>query len=542
MFRILNLEFRYYLGFRILILGFIAACLGFVAFIPNAEAAIVIQAPKYIGLNSGLVGYWSFDGKDMANVTAYDRSGNANNGTLTNGPTRAIGKIGQGLSFDGSNDYVNVSDNANFDLGGKNFSISFWFKANEDLNTIGDIWSDRRSILQKGVDSIGLANGAYQIFFEGDVDTVLIEFSNGANWFNAQTAKTSWDANTWYHGVITHNQTTMSWYIDGILDSQTTRTETIQNNNDSLRIGRFDRNAWSWTGLIDDVRIYNRALSADEIKRLYRIGATLKINTSINNDSLANGLVGYWSMNAPDVAGTTAYDRSGNSKNGSTLGQDISAQGLVGWWKLDEGTGTAAGDSSGNGNTGTLAASPSTPTWTTSSKIGQGLSFDGSNDYVTMGNPSSLQLSGAISITAWVYLDAVAAQNGRIISKFVTGAKSYELSSDDNPGVGLLSMLVSGDGTATVEASESTTLPLKSWQFVTGVYVPSTSITVYRNGVQVGQNTTSIPASLANPATNFQIGDRTTTNYPWLGKIDDVRIYNRALSGDEIKRLYNLGR
>jgi len=65
MFRILNLEFRYYLGFRILILGFIAACLGFVAFIPNAEAAIVIQAPKYIGLTNGLVGYWSFDGKDM---------------------------------------------------------------------------------------------------------------------------------------------------------------------------------------------------------------------------------------------------------------------------------------------------------------------------------------------------------------------------------------------------------------------------------------------------------------------------------------------
>src|SRR3989344_1302052 len=322
MFRILNLEFRYYLGFRILILGFIAACLGFVAFIPNAEAAIVIQAPKYIGLNSGLVGYWSFDGKDMANVTAYDRSGNANNGTLTNGPTRAFGKIGQGLSFDGSNDYVNVSDNANFDLGGKNFSISFWFKANEDLNTIGDIWSDRRSILQKGVDSIGLAKGADQIFFEGDVDTALIEFSNGANWFNAQTAKTSWDANTWYHGVITHNQTTMSWYIDGILDSQTTRTETIQNNNDSLRIGRFDRNAWSWTGLIDDVRIYNRALSADEIKRLYRIGATLKINTSINNDSLANGLVGYWSMNAPDVAGTTAYDRSGQGKNGTFTGVD----------------------------------------------------------------------------------------------------------------------------------------------------------------------------------------------------------------------------
>src|SRR3989337_2906315 len=78
---------------------------------PNsAAAALLINRPLYIGLNSGLVGYWSFDGPDMANVTAYDRSGNANNGTLTNGPTRAVGRIGQGLSFDGSNDYVSFGN------------------------------------------------------------------------------------------------------------------------------------------------------------------------------------------------------------------------------------------------------------------------------------------------------------------------------------------------------------------------------------------------------------------------------------------------
>src|SRR3989344_2834960 len=75
-------------------------------------------------------------------------------------------------------------------------------------------------------------------------------------------------------------------------------------------------------GVLDDVRFYNRVINADEIKRLYRIGATLKINTSINNDSLTNGLVGYWTMNAPDVAGTTAYDRSGQGKNGTFTGVD----------------------------------------------------------------------------------------------------------------------------------------------------------------------------------------------------------------------------
>src|SRR3990167_8307062 len=93
-----------------------------------AEAALIVQAPKYIGLNSGLVGYWSFDGKDMAGVTAYDRSGNANNGTLTNGPVRAIGKIGQGLSFDGTDDYVSIPHNANFES--DPISYSFWVKPN----------------------------------------------------------------------------------------------------------------------------------------------------------------------------------------------------------------------------------------------------------------------------------------------------------------------------------------------------------------------------------------------------------------------------
>src|SRR3989338_2465947 len=101
--RISDLDIVSNFGFRISCFIFITILF---AYANTAHAAVVIQAPKYIGLTNGLVGYWSFDGKDMAGNTAYDRSGQGNNGTLTNGPTRAIGKIGQGLSFDGSNDYV----------------------------------------------------------------------------------------------------------------------------------------------------------------------------------------------------------------------------------------------------------------------------------------------------------------------------------------------------------------------------------------------------------------------------------------------------
>src|SRR3990167_11541412 len=114
----LNIKMKSYsakckiLQFLIVILIFAFWILPFNA----AEAALIIQAPKYIGLTNGLVGYWSFDGKDMAGVTAYDRSGNNNNGTLTNGPTRAIGKIGQGLSFDGVGDSVAIGTPAIFNI------------------------------------------------------------------------------------------------------------------------------------------------------------------------------------------------------------------------------------------------------------------------------------------------------------------------------------------------------------------------------------------------------------------------------------------
>ena len=86
------------------IIAYVALCVGIILsffLATDTHAAVIIQRPLYIGLTNGLVGSWSFDGPDMAGVTAYDRSGNANNGTLTNGPVRAVGRIGQALGFDG---------------------------------------------------------------------------------------------------------------------------------------------------------------------------------------------------------------------------------------------------------------------------------------------------------------------------------------------------------------------------------------------------------------------------------------------------------
>src|SRR3989344_4178985 len=92
-------------------------------------AGTIFSAPSYVGLSEGLVGYWSFNDNDMAqspsNTFAMDRSGSGNNGTLTGGPTRTIGKIGQGLSFDGVDDYVDSGTPASLNITA-NISVCAW--------------------------------------------------------------------------------------------------------------------------------------------------------------------------------------------------------------------------------------------------------------------------------------------------------------------------------------------------------------------------------------------------------------------------------
>src|SRR3990167_8037062 len=297
-------------------------------FMPKAvDAALIIQAPKYIGLTNGLVGYWSFDGKDMAGVTAYDRSGNANNGTLTNGPTRAIGKIGQGLSFDGVDDVIDAGTNITPKANG--ISGSAWV----NMLGVADIANDDRVVMSLwttgstgnfnfGVGDYGLANDNRLSFTANPDDT----------WPNVLSTGTI-NLNGWQHIAFTYDGSNVRFYFNGTLDSSpvfstsllTTAGQRFVLGN--VNLTNTDNN---FQGYLDDVRVYNRALSGDEIKRLYKIGATLKINTSINNDSLTRELVGYWSFDGKDMAGVTAYDRSGNANNGTLTNGPTRAQGKIG--------------------------------------------------------------------------------------------------------------------------------------------------------------------------------------------------------------------
>jgi hypothetical protein len=217
-------------------------------------------------------------------------------------------------------------------------------------------------------------------------------------------------------------------------------------------------------------------------------------------------------------------------------------KGLVGYWSLDDGSGTLATDFSGNGNAGTLTNSP---TWTTG-KLGRAINFDGVNDYVLVGvNKVSPLLNGAsvVTLAAWMKPSAhpSAGNRARVVSilrsETQTGAV---LGLYDN------GQLEVGGRSATADAFQSavvTAPALDQWHFVTGVIdIANATIYIYIDGILVKtQGVTFSSTTYVNgvPSSVYDtIGDVSASGDYFTGSIDEVRVYNRALSTGEITKLY----
>jgi N-acetylneuraminic acid mutarotase len=207
-------------------------------------------------LLNGLVGWWKFD--EGSGTVAYDSSGNGNDGNLTNGPTWTDGQIGGALSFDGVDDYVTMGDRT----GEARFhnSVSYWFRAYQFNNA---------EMISKSSPAQGLEilfyNGGLKFFLmTGDVsENKVISFSTG-----------NLNLNQWYHVTAVQfgqGGLPMHFYINGELVGSDVTPETIS-DADKLYVGRWNADGRLYNGLIDDVRIYDRALSAEEVQALYNLG------------------------------------------------------------------------------------------------------------------------------------------------------------------------------------------------------------------------------------------------------------------------------
>jgi hypothetical protein len=204
-------------------------------------------------LLNGLVGWWKFD--EGSGTVAYDSSGNGNNGNLTNGPTWTDGKVGGALSFDGVNDYVNVPSIQSVNGGGVTFAV--WIKPTH-FDSI-----DYPSIISgAGVSFHGSGPAYISSNNKGRVGFYLSGSSAG-NVFTRVVPLLDWS-----HITAISNGTNYQIFWNGVLEQQSSQV-TGQVGNSSIMIGS---EANTWLGLIDDVRIYNRALSAEEVQALYNLG------------------------------------------------------------------------------------------------------------------------------------------------------------------------------------------------------------------------------------------------------------------------------
>jgi hypothetical protein len=213
---------------------------------------------------SGLVGSWSFD--EDAGTTVYDSSGNGNNGTLMNGTAWSTGKYGSALTFNGVDSYVEMPNSSI--LNNANFTIEAWIYLAADVenNTQARIVSKQQTTRK---------SCSFDIFGKGyggsTANQLLLSIGTGTTWINFLST-THLSNQTWYHVAGTHEGTTSKIYIDGHLDKNGTTSTQITDNAGVLTIGcqkmteGFTDAAYFFNGTIDEVRIYNRALSQEEIQ------------------------------------------------------------------------------------------------------------------------------------------------------------------------------------------------------------------------------------------------------------------------------------
>jgi formylglycine-generating enzyme required for sulfatase activity len=197
-------------------------------------------------VEANLVAYWKLDGD------ATDSAG-SNHGTIY-GATPVTGQVGGALSFDGD-DYVQVADDDSLDISDE-ITISAWINPS---NT-----SSIRMIVSKYKDYAGMS--------------YLLELSNEKLHFMLRDVNSFFGIQTfsigiWYHVVATYDGSRVRGYINGELDNEQAAYGAIPITTQELNIGRqADNNLWPFEGLIDEVRIYNRALSTEVIEGLYNTG------------------------------------------------------------------------------------------------------------------------------------------------------------------------------------------------------------------------------------------------------------------------------
>ena len=222
----------------------------FKRFICLAVWAFVLAIASNV--SADLIAHWRFD--EGSGTIAADTSGNSNDGTLMGNPQWVTGKIGGALEFDGDGDYVDCGNDAIFDIT-EEITLAIWVNANDMGNSQHNCW------LGKGDNTYAIKHqsGNFLEFFIYDGDWHSTEYTTNITALNGE----------WHHMAGTFDGSELKFYLDGEEAANLVYSGTIGTTTDDVTIGENSQATGRYfDGMLDDPRIYNEAISPDDIKSI----------------------------------------------------------------------------------------------------------------------------------------------------------------------------------------------------------------------------------------------------------------------------------
>ena len=393
------------------------------------------------------------------------------------------------FNFDGSDDYIDLGNDSSLQFA-NSFSISAWAKINDTSNN---------AIISK--DSSGATGNGYHIDFRSG-NQVHAWAYNASN----KVIKTGLNTDIWYHIVFVFQNTggsngTQSLYINGGTAVTNSITNFASSTINNLRIGSSEEiSGFQTNGLISNVALFNTNLTPTQVQTLYNNGSPATDISSLSP-------VSWWKLNAADT-----FD-----------GND---------WTIND----YAGSNDGTSVDMTSANLVQSNLQHTSGFSPYALSFDGTNDVINCGNDSSLQITGAMTVSYWFK-----GQGGSNIAGGVgkLGGSSSRGFLFGMTSTGVINFYIAPTASSLVLASYSHT-PDTNWHHLVGVFTPSTSLELYFDGQLVDTTPTST-SSQYNASNNLQIGARGDSTGFFNGKMSNAAIWNTNLTSTEITEVYNQG-
>ena len=530
----------------------------------SSDVMSVIVANE-LPLDAGLVGYWALD--ETGGSTARDETG-SHDGTLSNGPAWSPdeGQVGGALLFDGSDDYVDIGG---IDIGGSSgMTLAFWFKADDfgvhDARFVSKATGDQEQDHYWMVSTINETALRFRLK-TGGTTTTLISSGNVIR------------AGTWYHVAAVYDGSQMQIVLDGAVIASTQKSGTVGTNvNVHAALGNQPAGSGNraFDGLLDDVRVYNRALTLRSIQALSDAGGqeipiapsiypaggtytgpvevTLSLPTSQDQLALVEDIEIRYTLDGSVPSSTSPlYDAAipidvtttlnARSFNGSVNASTTSSAtftieeetDLLAYWMLDETTGTTAADETGTHDGQVMNGA----SWKPDQGVrGGALLFDGIDDYVDLGGVDITSTEGA-TIAFWFNADDFDVHDARFISK-ATGVQEqdhYWMVSTMN-GSSLRFRLKTGGVVSTLVSSQNVIRP-GQWYHVAATYDGS-AMRIFLDGTEVASRAKTGPID-TNGGIDAAVGNQPEGrgNRPFDGHLDEIRMYGRALDALEIAAL-----